>query len=486
MFNKTLPILLGLTSASFSHYISPKFQEDLLELTLKSPKKKAFTRLGLSPEIPVIPDMKKTTKNDKFYPLKQRMISPYQPIISSQESVNSTCTTRIGVNPDFVRNTKVYAQMIDLSYQLVKGKNESSTELIEDLFRKGWEINAFGGFSGKSKDENYDATNRDLTGFIAFNKNTGEAVVTFHGSQDYYDWENNFDSQKVFSQENGLKFKGGVHKGINYRYQTAKQSIYRILDKFYNQLDNKDLFHITTTGHSLGGGTAVLSYADLASDYMKQHFGMDYNNRVHNRVRSFAVSPPRVLDAVSVEDLEKSVGNENIIIDAVRVDPIIRVGPGKSITSWLEGSFSYGITAGILSLLKRLDLVPYSHPQALAFSHGDYMHLGYKALAESGEVATLSKDLDQQDLNKQINSKNVKHESIFSRFKKSVKARFAHWHYGRSTSSGTGFEKSFIIGETLEKRINDTLQVNSKADFQPTSRAPWWQRILGLNHKSKV
>ena len=95
------------------------------------------------------------------------------------------------VNPQFVSQVQTYADMADLSYHLVKGRNELSTQGLERFMTEGWKITAFGGFSGNAKFDKtqYDAKNRDLAGFVASHSKTGEAVVVFHGSQDAYDWK---------------------------------------------------------------------------------------------------------------------------------------------------------------------------------------------------------------------------------------------------------------------------------------------------------
>ena len=113
-------------------------------------------------------------------------------------------TDQITVSKDFVSHVSTYADMIDLSYHLVKGRNELTTSIIEKLLDNGWQIKGFTGFSGIHNDKTKkiildadmighesEAANTDLAGFIAFNKSTGEAVVTFHGSQDKFDWQNN-------------------------------------------------------------------------------------------------------------------------------------------------------------------------------------------------------------------------------------------------------------------------------------------------------
>ena len=354
------------------------------------------------------------------------------------------------LNPNFVNEAKTYAEMADLTYHLVQGRNELTNNYLERFMNEGWKITAFSGFSGNDKFDKskYDAKNLDVAGVVAFNPNTNEAVVAFHGSQDSLDWENNFQSEKVYARELGLNFDGKVHRGFADRYDSSKEDIYKILTQIYNGLDEnaKNEFKITFTGHSLAGGVATIGYADAGTDLAKKLWGENYRNNVSNRIRGLAISPPRAFDEDAVAALTTEVGVYNLIIDTNDLDPVSMVGPGRTITKWLETSSPNGPTAWLLKGAEAAGLISVSNPQAVAQKYGGYRHFGVKALQSTAESLKNAGQFPADS--------NTPKKGFIERTIDNIKAKAAPVHYGSQQPHGLGFDPRLIKPETLEARIN--------------------------------
>ncbi len=318
-------------------------------------------------------------------------LQPLSPIVKQKND-------RKVIDPEFISNVPLYAEMADLSYRLIKGENELSTEYLEKFMNKGWKVTAFGGFSGNQNFDKdfYDAKSRDLGGFVAFNRQTCEAIVCFHGSQDPHDWENNYDLKKISASKMKMKFSGKIHRGFAGRYASSRVDIYDILTRIYKGLENnneKQKFHITTTGHSLGAAMATIGYADLSTQFAQKLWGKEYKNTNENRIRAYVMSPPRAFDEEAVQDLTQRVGIQNIIIDTNNLDLVSKVGPGRTLTKWLNNSSNYGPTALVLGIVKMKGIVDTSNPQEVARNYGGYRHLGTKAIQSSTETFKIARSL---------------------------------------------------------------------------------------------
>jgi Lipase (class 3) len=386
---------------------------------------------------------------------------------------------------------KTYAEMEGLSYELIKGCASSSTNLLEKFQTEGWTINGFSGLSGKTpQSKDIDGSNEDLAGFVAFQPKTGEAVVVFHGSQDPHDWENNLDGQMIHAREfkdgGGIPFlfNGRISRGNAERYLSSKRDIYRILDR----LKAHRAFHITVTGHSLGGAMGELAVADLATYFAKTAWGRDYNNAESNRVRGYFMSGALVFDDEASEQVEKIVGRHNVIQDAVESDPVYYMS-GKSTMAALEKSTRYGPTALGLWFLQRLGLTKVAHPQLVAFLYGKGRHIGHEALQSATEVQKLAAAFKDEDVQEALDKKGW-----WSRWWTFlVGEKLAPIHYGSSQiqQDGSGkltkaFDPRFIIPETLAERIEKT-ELQAKTEPQAKASPPvaeqpkaWYQWLLPL------
>jgi hypothetical protein len=362
------------------------------------------------------------------------------------------------VDPSFVKKARTYAEMEDLSYHLVKGRVELSNNYLEKFMNEGWKITGFGGLSGTRKfdKEKYDAQNADLAGFVAFHPQTNEAVVVFHGSQDSYDWVDNFDSVLVNAKDMGYNFDGKVARGWGTRYNSSRSSIYGILKQIYTNLDdiNKDKFNITVTGHSLGGGMVTIGYSDLSTSLAKELWGSDYKNADGNRIRAYAMSPPRALDEEAVDYLSKEVGEHNLIIDANDYDPVSKMGPGKGFTKWLKTSSNYGITRVLLTGAKLFGITEVGTPKAAAEAYGGAKHFGMKAMQDTSKTIAKAKTIPEDPRIQEELKKLPFFKRQFAKANNWVERKLAPYHYGTKQAHGAAFDTRLIEPETLEERIN--------------------------------
>ncbi|MGL4426494.1 MAG: lipase family protein, partial [Alphaproteobacteria bacterium] len=362
---------------------------------------------------------------------------------------------------------KTYAEMEHLSYELVKGCVSSSTKLLEKFQGAGWKINGFSGISGKNpRKEGLDGANEDLAGFVAFQEKTGEAVVVFHGSQDPYDWQNNLDSQMLWGRElnrgtqNPFLFNGRISKGNAERYLSSAKGLYEVLGQFK---ENKN-FHITVTGHSLGGAMGELAVADLATNFAKTVWGQSYNNAESNRVRAYLMSAALVFDKEASEQVEKLVGRHNVIQDAVESDPVYFLS-GDSTVEHLSNSYSYGLTAGAMWLAQKMGFVKTSAPQEVAFLYGKGRHIGFEALQSVSEVQKMASGFSNEGVKEKVAEK-----SWFGRWKTNfIGENVAPIHYGsnqiKQDGSGKltqGFDTKFIVPETIPARIEKIEQAKAQ------------------------
>ncbi|MGL5784587.1 MAG: lipase family protein [Alphaproteobacteria bacterium] len=369
------------------------------------------------------------------------------------------------VDESFLSNAKVYAKMEQLSYELAKGCNVSSSALLEKCETSGWKISGFSGLSGAA-----DSGNTDLPGLVAFNPKTGEAVVAFHGSQDGHDWRNNLDGQLLFAKDlkdpatRSFSFDGRISKGYAERYLSSRNSLYTLLERFYEQ--SPEDFHITVVGHSLGGAMGELAVADLATCFAKSIWGEGYHNAKSNRVRAYLMSGALVFDSEAAGQAEKFVGRHNVLQDAVASDPVYYVS-GKSTADYLNESYSYGPTALGLKLLQWFGFTKVAHPKLASFLYGKGYHIGYEALQTASEVQKLARGFLDNAVQKVLSKK-----WFWSRWWTSfVGETFAPLHYGSNQikQDGSGkltkaFDPRYIVPGTLAERIG-------KVEFQKTTKA---------------
>lgn len=384
------------------------------------------------------------------------------------------------IDESFLSNVKVYAEMEQLSYELAKGCNASSSNLLEKYQKRGWKISGFGGVSGA-----VDFENTDLPGIVAFHPETGEAVVAFHGSQDGHDWHNNLDGQLLFAREikdsagKPFLFNGRVSKGYIERYLSSRNSLYALLEGFKKQ--SPENFHITVVGHSLGGAMGELAVADLATCFAKSIWGQDYHNAESNRVRAYLMSGALVFDDEASKQAENLVGRHNVVQDAVASDPVYYMS-GESTAAYLNRSYRYGPTALGLKLLQQFGFTKVAHPQLASFLYGKSRHIGYEALQTASEVQKLARGFMDNAVQKVLSKKWF----WWRWFTSLAGETFAPIHYGSNQiqQNGSGrltraFDPRYIVPETLAERIGKvgSQQQQAKAAFPVVEeKQAWYQR----------
>ncbi|MGL4371493.1 MAG: lipase family protein [Alphaproteobacteria bacterium] len=382
------------------------------------------------------------------------------------------------IDESFLSNAKVYAEMEQLSYELAKGCNASSSNLLEKYQKFGWKTSGFAGVSGA-----VDSGNTDLAGIVAFHPETGEAVVAFHGSKDGHDWHNNLDSQLLFAREikdlagKPFLFGGRASKGYVERYLSSRNSLYALLEGFKKQ--SPENFRITVVGHSLGGAMGELAVADLATYFAKSIWGQDYHNAESNRVRAYLMSGALVFDDEASKQTENLVGRHNVIQDAVVSDPVYYMS-GKSTAAYLNGSYRYGPTAFGLKLLQQFGFTKVAHPQLAGFLYGKDRHIGYEALQTASEVQKMARGFQDDDVQEALSK-----EWFWGRWFASLAGEtFAPIHYGSSQikQDGSGkltkaFDPRYIVPETLAKRIGKVESQSAKAASSPVveEKQAWYQ-----------
>ncbi|MGL4825420.1 MAG: lipase family protein [Alphaproteobacteria bacterium] len=385
------------------------------------------------------------------------------------------------IDESFLSNAKVYAEMEQLSYELAKGCNASSSNLLEKYQKLGWKISGFSGVSGA-----VDSGNTDLPGIVAFHPQTGEAVVAFHGSQDGYDWHNNLDGQLLFAREikdsagKPFLFGGRASKGYVERYLSSRNSLYALLEGFKKQ--SPENFHMTVVGHSLGGAMGELAVADLATYFAKSIWGQDYHNAESNRVRAYLMSGALVFDDEASKQAENLVGRHNVIQDAVASDPVYYMS-GKSTADYLSQSYRYGPTALGLKLLQWFGFTKVAHPQLVNFLYGKGRHIGYEALQTASEVQKMARGFVDEAVQKVLSKK-----WFWGRWLASLAGEtFAPIHYGSNQiqQNGSGkltkaFDPRYIVPETLAERIGKVESQQAKIASSPPpvveEKQAWYQR----------
>lgn len=399
---------------------------------------------------------------------QQQFSSAAQPVAAMDPMVQEQ-DGKISLSKNFSPET--YAQMAHLSYELVKGCNASSTKLLEKFQGEGWKITGFSGLSGK------DERNTDLAGFVAYSPKTGEAVITFHGSQDPADWENNLDAQMLFARELGFKFDGRVSKGFAERYKSLKEGLYGILDRLHQM--NPEMFHITTTGHSLGGGMAELSMSDLVTDFALKTWGSDYDNAVSNRIRAYTMSAPIAYDLDAAAQVQGLVGKGNWINDAVETDPVHYLS-GETTVRQLR-NLPRMVTKLILGIAKWKNKVKMTDPETVANLYGKGYHPGYQAHHTAAEARGIFDTFNDVDVQTKMNQ-----ASWWKRFKQQMIGRYAaSAHYGSNQVKQDGsdkltqaFDPRFIKGDTVASRIERSQKkaAEEKAAAEKASQAKsWWK-----------
>jgi triacylglycerol lipase len=158
---------------------------------------------------------------------------------------------------------------------------------------------------------------KEVFGFVAYNRDTGNTFVVFRGTQSPGDWLSNL---KVHQTPDPW---GNVERGFDKIYQQCKAPILATLAKAGA---NPKIY---VTGHSLGGALAVLATADLVRN--------GYNASMY----SFA--GPRAADPQFAKSFNAAVPHGYRVVnteDIVTTVPLAtpRVAPGKPVLdmAWLK------------------------------------------------------------------------------------------------------------------------------------------------------
>ncbi|BBH22205.1 lipase [Paenibacillus baekrokdamisoli] len=113
------------------------------------------------------------------------------------------------------------------------------------------------------------------------------AILAFRGTSTATDWVTDMMAQQITFTP--VKNSGLTHRGFTEIYMSARDRVFKLLDKLPN---NKPLF---ITGHSLGGALAILATLDITV------------NRNFNQIITYTYGSPRVGDPAFVQYYNASV-----------------------------------------------------------------------------------------------------------------------------------------------------------------------------------
>ncbi len=136
-----------------------------------------------------------------------------------------------------------------------------------------------------------DRAGTDAFGYIGYNPQFSEIVISFRGSSSLQNWILNIQFYKSQTPFGGGS--GGVASGF-YQYWTALRS--KVTAALETLVRRYPSYSIAITGHSLGGAAASLCATDLRTNY-----GYD-------RVRVLTFGEPRVGDSTFASFANGKVG----------------------------------------------------------------------------------------------------------------------------------------------------------------------------------
>jgi len=152
----------------------------------------------------------------------------------------------------------------------------------------------------------------DAFGFVGYNSDYREIVVSFRGSQTLSNWIANLQLSKDRDAFPGGS--GGVHSGFLSYYNSVKDEMLDLLADVAGQAQYQS-YTIFVTGHSLGGAAALICALDLRV------------NQGYNNVYPITFGEPRVGDSTFANWANSVLGN------------VVRVTNGDDIVVHLPPSF---------------------------------------------------------------------------------------------------------------------------------------------------
>jgi hypothetical protein len=175
----------------------------------------------------------------------------------------------------------------------------------------------------KSKDQPLSIIDKkkELSGVVMYkkhdkNSNVDELIIAFSGSKSSEDWKHNFD---IFRQSGeastqlgaGLKVHKGIFQSLAASLEDSGTNINFWVQQYLKGLDPqkpKPTLKFTITGHSLGGGLAL-----LMGTWIHQNIKSYLANRVNVEIVVYTFGAPPIFRGESVEDVENMLGKENVI-----------------------------------------------------------------------------------------------------------------------------------------------------------------------------
>lgn len=163
----------------------------------------------------------------------------------------------------------------------------------------------------------------DLPGVVIYNPADHSIIISLRGTVHIRDWLTNLFAVGISGSSVGLDaVHGSVHRGMGVRALSYLEQLQQILMGTLEGLDmeTRGSVRIYVVGHSLGGGLAMLTGAQLAAFFqlhptlLGYEESVEFHNPTHNRIGIYGISVPRVvIGDAAAEQMSALVGPNNII-----------------------------------------------------------------------------------------------------------------------------------------------------------------------------
>ena len=197
-----------------------------------------------------------------------------------------------------------------------------------------YKLSLLPGITGAAESE------RDLSTCFAYHESTNTLIMAFCGMDEPLDKENVLDAELMMYPGSEVGDNVLVHHGLFERvHKEFTDYVCPAFEKLYATIpaDNQNKLNIVVTGHSLGGGRALL-HATLLAEVLH-----DTDRGIQNQIKVYNLCGLLPGNAEFVRYMEALLGRDNILTQAPALDKGLTLQPGPG-----------GYTgAGVVDFIKR-------------------------------------------------------------------------------------------------------------------------------------